>query len=59
MRETHQVHCGGCRNNNTFHDFDFMTTELIFCKYRRFQKSAKHIVLSLTSILSHETDKRL
>ena len=30
MRETHQVHCGGCRNDNTFHDFDFMTTELIF-----------------------------
>ena len=30
MRETHQVHCEGCRNDNTFHDFNFMTTEFIF-----------------------------
>ena len=51
IKETRQVCCGRCRNDNTFRDFYFATVELIFCDYRYFRKPSKHMVLTPTSPL--------
>jgi hypothetical protein len=51
MRETRRVRRGRCRNDNTFRDFYFATSELIFWDYRYFQKLSKHMVSTPTSPL--------
>jgi len=55
MRETRQVRRRGCRNDNTFRDFYFATSELIFCDYRYFRKPSKHMVSTPTSPLPPDT----
>ena len=51
MRETHQVYCGGCRKDNTFHDFKFVTKELIFLLVQTFLKVSEKYHFAVTSIL--------
>jgi len=51
IRETRQVRRGRCRNDDTFHDFYFLTPKFIFCDCSYFRKPSKHMVLTPRSPL--------
>ena len=53
------MHCGGCRKDDTFHDFKFVTKELIFLLVQTFLKVVEKYHFTITSILPPLSPQKL